>query len=397
MKTFSFIVLFLLNAFVHAQKNSIIGVVIDADSKAPIGNCNVFISNTTAGTVTDTAGQFRLYNIEEGSFELVLSSVGYETFIYNFSSEQLPLNVKVSLNKRVIEMENVTITPFEIEGWKKWGSLFMNHFLGQSENGYRCEIENADIIKFRMYKKEGLLEASADGILIIRNYPLGYLIKYQLEKFVFDFKNQRVSYSGYPLFLEMEPGQPLSPAYRWKRLKAYKGSIMHFIRSLSTNKLTEEGFEVRRMELVPGNDTIMNDGKRMHKFFMYDSAGRQKIPPFIVKKAGKERTDTFLLTKDSIVFKGIDSVSIVLSFNNYLSVFYLHEKEPESYRRSARSVKSRDFQYSKFTILNKEKKILIESNGYYYPALDFFVEGYLAWEKIGDQLPLDYIPNESGK
>jgi hypothetical protein len=151
------------------------------------------------------------------------------------------------------------------------------------------------------------------------------------------------------------------------------------------------------MELVPGNDTIMNDGKKMHRFFIYDSAGRQKFPLFIVKNTGKERMDTFLLTKDSIVFKGIDSVSIILSFNNYLSVFYLHEKEPEWYRRSARSVKSRDFQYSKFTILNKEKKVLIESNGYYHPALDFFVEGYLASEKVGDQLPLDYIPDEGGK
>ena len=378
---------------VSAQKNTITGIVVDADNKNSLNGCTVFLSNSSIGTMTDSSGSFTLNGITGTmSLQLVVSSVGYETFTYDFSSQQLPLNLKISLNKKIVEMQGVIIEPYEVNGWEKWGKIFMDNFLGQSDNAYKCEIDNSSVIKFRRNKKADLLEAESDGMFIVRNYNLGYLVKYQLDKFVLDFKNGRVSYLGYPLFMEMEPNQPLVPAYRWRRSIAYKGSMMHFIRSLYADKLKEEGFEVRRMQLIPGKDSIPNDGKKMHKFFVIDSMGKKKFPPYIVRKTDIAVVAPALLSKDSIVFKDIDSSSDILAFNNYLLVYYLNEKEPEFYRQRNFSTKARDYQLSKFSILNEEKKIRIQPDGFYSPALDLLIEGYLAWEKLGDFLPWDYQP-----
>ncbi|MFT3910702.1 MAG: carboxypeptidase-like regulatory domain-containing protein [Ferruginibacter sp.] len=389
---FSLIALLCINIAV-AQTNAIIGVVIDAEKSLPLPNSNVFISNTNKGIITDNAGKFALYNVPEGkSLELVVSCIGYETFTYTFSSTQLPLNLKISLNNKIVEMNNLVIIPVDTRGWEKWGRTFMNNFLGESENGYGCEIENSRNIKFRYNKKEGVLEASSDEMLIIRNYKLGYFIKYQLENFVLDFKKNRVSYSGYPLFQEMEPNQPLDADYRRRRLKAYNGSIMHFIRSLYADKLKEEGFKVMRMVRTLVDDTIINDRRSAHKLYVVDSAGNKQATRNIIRKTYRDKIDTILLSRDSIVFSGADNIKDILSFNNFLYVQYMLEKEPAEYRSTYRLEPKRDFQLSKFTILNDDKIILIAPGGYYYPGLELFVEGYLAWEKIGDLLPMDYMP-----
>lgn len=393
MKSFAFLLLLMVCFKVSAQKNTVMGIVVDAENKNALSGCNVFINNTSKGSITDSSGSFILHEIAgTGSLQLVVSSIGYETFTYDFSGQQLPLNLKISLNKKIVLMDGVIIAPYELNGWEKWGKIFMDNFLGQSENAGKCEIDNPAVIKFRRNKKDDTLEAESDGMFIVRNYNLGYVIKYQLDKFLIDFKNGRISFLGYPLFMEMEPNQPLLPEYQRARSAAYKGSLMHFMRSVYADKLTDEGFEVRRMQLIPRNDTIVNDGKRAHKFFIIDSTGKKKFPPYSINKRPKEKMDTFLLTKDSIVFKNMNSVSNVLSFNNYLVVKYLHEKEPQRYYEKNFSGNRRNFQLSKFSILNSDKKIVIQQDGFYSPALDLLVEGYLAWEKLGDFLPWDYEP-----
>ncbi|MBC7535371.1 MAG: carboxypeptidase-like regulatory domain-containing protein, partial [Ferruginibacter sp.] len=290
IKMFSLTVkLLLFTCIAFSQTNSITGIIIDADDGQSITGCNVFISNTTKGKVTDTSGRFTLYDIPQGkSYELVVSSAGYETFTYAFSSTQLPLNLRISFNKKIVAMQNVTILPVEIDGWKKWGSLFLKSFLGTSENALECEIENTKIIQFRKNKKENILEASADGFLIVKNYRLGFIIKYQLEQFVYDFKNKTLTYQGYPLFEEMEKEFPVPLKFGRRRLKAYNGSLIHFFRSLYSNNLKAEGFEARRMVRTITYDTIMND-IRHSNLVLYDSAGKEmNLPAHYIKKVEKD-------------------------------------------------------------------------------------------------------------
>ena len=53
-------------------------VLIDKDTKSPIENVNVYISNSSIGTRTDANGMFSVRTPAAGKFELVLSSLGYE-------------------------------------------------------------------------------------------------------------------------------------------------------------------------------------------------------------------------------------------------------------------------------------------------------------------------------
>jgi hypothetical protein len=398
MKIMLLPVFLLIGRIACAQSNNLVGIIIDADSKAPVGNCSVFISNTKWGTTTDETGRFAIQDIP-GYYmlRLVVSSVGYETFIYDFSTQQLPLNLSISLNKKIVDMTNVNIVPYEPNGWQRWGFVFIRNFLGGSDNAYDCQIENTSTIKFRNNKKENTLEAEADAVLIIRNYHLGYLIRYKLEKFQYNYKTLQVSYSGYPLFQEMEPNEHLWPKFRWERERTYHGSLMHFIRSLYTKSLAEEGFEVRRTMQVLTNDTVWNNRKSGHKFYCYDSTGHKVKPPYLLRRVWKDSLYSSAMPADSLVFNGTNNERNVFSFDNSLAVYYLKEKEPQNYRFSIHSSEDGDFQFSRFTILNKEKKIFIESNGSYDPGFELLVEGYLGWEKVGDFLPLDYTPDDNNK
>lgn len=377
----------------YAQQNLLFGQVIDADNQQPVSNCSVFISNSSLGTITDSTGKFNLNNIPlYPSLRLVVSSVGFETFTYDFSAHQLPLNLKININRQVVELSNVQVIPYEKNGWQKWGNTFMRYFLGESENAYDCQIDNSYAIKFRNNTTTKVLEAFADEAIIIRNYHLGYLVKYKLEKFEYDFQRRTVHYEGYPLFFEMDQTN-ISPQYRWKRLEAYHGSLMHFIRSVCKNRLKEEGFAVRRIERIAANDTIINDGKTIPVFFRKDSTGKRHKPLYMVKDF-KEVSGDSLLTKDSIVITGGDAYQLILSFKGDLQVKYLREEEPKAYAVSDFIAVPHKYQQSRLRIVNPEKSVLIFPQGYCYPPLDVYIEGYMAWEKIGDLLPIDYDPEE---
>src|SRR5690606_22827784 len=142
----------LIPAFIHAQ-STITGQVVRADNKEPIHGSSVFISNTSRGTVTGSDGRFELHLLPVGKYELVISSVGFETSVYTFSSEQLPLKLRVEMDVRVREHRNVIVEDSIGEGWHKRGLTFTDNFMGTTQNTANCEIRNNSKIKYRFYKK----------------------------------------------------------------------------------------------------------------------------------------------------------------------------------------------------------------------------------------------------
>ena len=80
----------------------------------------------------------------------------------------------------------------------------------------------------------------------------------------------------------------------------------------------------------------------------------------------------------------------ILTFQDYLSIVYLNEKEEASYLNSGFSKVLREAgpQTSSITLLN-EKTILDESGALLDP-LSVFSEGYWAFEKLAETLPLNY-------
>jgi hypothetical protein len=410
MKPALVFILINLSLFTVAQQNAISGKVLDATSRAFIPNASVFINNSSRGTTTNAAGEFVLNDIPDGSYELVISSIGYATVVHPFTSAQLPLKLSIELKRKIAELDSVTVEPFDPNGWKKWGRTFMDNFIGTTPAARECTIKNYKVIRFRYSKKDNRVTAVADEPLIIENEALGYIIQYQLEGFVYDMSSRAIVYLGYPLFTDLSENKKRIRA-KWQnnRQTAYRGSFTHFTRSLYNNLLAEEGFEVKRQgkvhntekdrvkaiqaaenrrNVVSGGRTVMRLGGPAPP---PDSAAYYKrvmAQPDVI-----ERMDTLLLTADSVSRWANDSTRIFY-FDNHLRVTFT-KGGGEFWLNHVREMRVAQKQRSTIFLVD-EHPITIMRNGAYYPPQNVFMTGYWAWsEKIAHLLPIDYeIPKE---
>ncbi|MBS1564029.1 MAG: carboxypeptidase-like regulatory domain-containing protein, partial [Bacteroidetes bacterium] len=160
------ILAFLLSAFfllsATAQvRNSIRGKVVNAETGTPIAGASVFITNTSKGTVTDASGSFELVNVPEGAYDLIISSIGFETVPHGYKATDLPLRLEVRMKPKSQELQNVYVEPDEKNGWERWGQFFIESFLGTNNNGKSCRIVNQSTLRFRFSKKRNMLTVIA--------------------------------------------------------------------------------------------------------------------------------------------------------------------------------------------------------------------------------------------
>lgn len=80
MKKIAFIVLlFFVKICLGHNTGNVEGLVYDSISKTPLTGVNIYIKNSIIGTSSDINGVFKLRNIQIGSYELVISYLGYKT------------------------------------------------------------------------------------------------------------------------------------------------------------------------------------------------------------------------------------------------------------------------------------------------------------------------------
>ncbi|MBK6991601.1 MAG: carboxypeptidase-like regulatory domain-containing protein [Chitinophagaceae bacterium] len=393
-----------------AGQMSIKGVVVNDATGLPIVGSSVFISNSSKGTVSNNSGQFELNNIPPGKYDLVISCIGYETNVMAFSVAQLPLRLKVELTLKAKELENVIVEPSIEEGWDKWGKMFMENFIGSTQNALQCNIKNTNKIRFRYYKKSNRVIAYCNEPVLIENKALGYTLKYQLENFEVNYKDRTTFYLGYPLFEDMtKDGKQIKGRWAKNRQEAFKGSVTHFMQALYSNKLAAEDFEVRRMVRGPNLEkervkaiykaTVISNGETNGNGVSIIISG--KAPDTggdssayyqrIMRQP--DQLDVYgstILTADSIIvanegrYKG-------LHFNDYLYITYKGEKEEEAYLRTQMEKRSATFQRSLVILINGELITLDEAGSYFNPQ-DFLTSGYWGWsEKMANLLPTDYV------
>ncbi len=103
---FSFFTLFLQ---AH-NTGSICGTVCDIKSGIPLIGVNVQIKNSLIGSSTDLNGKFGLRNIQIGTYDLVFSSLGYQTVIRNVEvKENFTDTIAISLEESVIRLDEITV------------------------------------------------------------------------------------------------------------------------------------------------------------------------------------------------------------------------------------------------------------------------------------------------
>jgi hypothetical protein len=396
-----FLFLLLLTSAAHAQ-TQLSGVVINGQDNSALPSASIFINNSTRGTTSNNDGKFVITGITETNFELVVSYTGFTTVSIRINAENINSFHRIKLFPKKIDLNEVVVMPAEKDGWEKWGKFFTENFIGTSAFASRCKIENPKVLRFFYDKKNSILKAYAHGSLIISNNALGYIIRYQLEEFLYEVKTRQVTYFGYTSFEDMQ-GRSRHREQRWEknRKEAYYGSIMHFMRSLYRDKTLEEGFEAREKIRVSYNDSaykqLYRDGN-ISKTAIVDTntytvvAGPDR--PFTTVPAYIDLYNKRPFSFAAAAFMDTATKQKKFFFENMLQVIYKNAKESVEYVQQAmRPNSSRTFQNSEFYLVTDDP-LLIEENGLYFNPINMMSSGYWGWCKMAEMLPSDYEPEK---
>ncbi|MBL7745699.1 MAG: carboxypeptidase-like regulatory domain-containing protein [Chitinophagaceae bacterium] len=350
-----FVFLLLVSSVISYAQYTVYGRIVDSATKEPMGGASVFCQNTTIGTATNKQGEFSL-SLKSGGYELIISYTGYQTkqIKINHSDGRIPdiemIKEDKSLGEVVIKSSNEVK-----DGWEKYGSFFLEHFIGATPNAAKCTLMNPEVLKFYFLKKSNKLRVLATDALQIENKALGYNMRYQLDSFIYYYNNDINLYRGYCLYSEMEGNDSLKRAWYVNRRNAYSGSKLHFMRSYYDSTVAEEGFSIDLLD--ENNATKFN-----------------------------RVSDVY----DTLYYGALDSTGqIEIWFPRKISVTYAKKKPEPEYLKKYNLPKNVPIQISYIELIDG---IAIKENGYYYEQKDWINQGYWSWKNLADQLPYDYAP-----
>jgi hypothetical protein len=327
------ILLFLfINIWLPAYNQVIKGTVFDQKTHEAIVSATVYFNGTSVGALTDKDGRFELDVTKNVPMPLTVSTLGYNSATLNYTEYSTGNPVIINLIPKVFELNEVVVKAKPLARERNYNLMvFKNEFLGTSVNAQNCEILNEDDITFNYGSDRDTLKAFAKKPIQIFNKKLGYKITYYLDKFEFYKRSKSFVYKGNLIFNEdLATNNPEKPIYERRRKNSYMGSRMQFFRALWANDLKSTGFVV--------NNSIID-------FLDYSN--------IVIEAAGQRK---------------------YLNYKENLGICY-YSKLPTSY------------------IVFRKEKVYFEKNGYFDES-GIIWEGKMANQRIGEQLPYDYIPDE---
>jgi len=397
MKKLLIIIIIFSNCFLSQEpiKPRICGNIIDADTREPIANANIFISNSSIGTASDKNGYFELRNLSYGRYEIIASVIGYEVLIakvgvYTNSRR----NFRLEMYKQPIQFPEVIVSAKG--SWKRRSQLrqFRKNLLGNSQNGKKSYIKNEEAIHFK--SSHGMLMASANEPLEIINNSLGYSIQYVLEDF--ELTEGYVKYIGYPHFVE-QTATTYHDSLDWSdnRKNTYMGSLRHFLTTICENyEMTNGDTTKRQIDFKLGDamqhnvkvtygdtthieeqgfyilkiDSLLNTRKRTYKYYemRYKPVGNRQLV----------NTNCFLTEANN-------SNEMYLQFDGLLEVTC-----------SEKSAPFKNINHSNGTSWIKivGDSTVLDRQGRYFDIYAIKTSGLWAKERVADMLPFDYEINK---
>jgi hypothetical protein len=371
MKPIYYLVLFLTLSISNqllAQGHYTVSGTVSDEKGQPVKSATVFISGTEKITMTDDAGRFAFYSIDAGTFTLSARMLGYFPYAQNITIKTSGVEVSLFLKVKTIALDEVVIGG--ANAWATNYKIFKSAFLGTSANGNQCVILNPKAINFTT--KKNLLLADADEFLMIENKRLGYRIKYLLKDFGYNFAMGLALYNGETIFEEMDGTQQMKKEWAKNRLEAYKGSLMHFLRSVYSNTLLAEGFYSRPIYSLV---SIKDDHTNKLKYFNR-----------AVVDARPVLLDTLVTTVDTS-FKSLKFKPLYVLYDpKALAKTKFDYKAP----LDMKSIRIDDENGSVIKLFLDEA--IIDRKGSYTDYRAFYAEGVFGRKRVGDQLPVEYQP-----
>jgi hypothetical protein len=393
-----------MTSFVAHAQGRLSGVVLDSVTRQPLAFASVFLANTTLGVTTTEQGTFVFASVPPGTYDVVGSYVGYrlakQPVVVGATPQELTLKLGPLANK--LGEVVVRADPNREANYR----VFRELFLGRTSFSRQCKIRNPDDVLVGYDAQENELTADCNKFVQVDNQALGYRIKYFGFKFACDFKKSIVTFYGEPVFEEMTPRNK-GQQRRWEenRLKAYRGSLTHFLKSVYDDRVVDEGFLVQRLRVVPNPRFAQVDSLRralVSKRYLQEMKKAEQDS--LARWHDVPRTLSFLYTAarpiDSLRRVSPDGTQKYLRFTDQLLVTYLREAPDPLYAAVQASVNLRaptppeaDRQVSQLSLQVPE--IRIQPNGHLENPLAVFNDRYWGFEKMGEFLPVNYLPPAS--
>jgi hypothetical protein len=360
------ILLFLLaySSLLMAQKAVINGKLVDAATNEPLIYANVFLNNTTIGSVTNQVGEFSIKDISfPAVYEIVFSYVGYESYKQKISivDENIAMGV-LKLKPIAVELNAVEVKATKDKEWEKKLKRFEKIFLGEDKFADLCTIINPYSIDFADTEKKFVANSSSP--IEIENRALGYRIHFALNK----FESAKTDYAieGNVRFEELVSFEKNEKA-KWlsNRQKSYLNSRQHLFKSLIEKKITAEGFELYTEK--EGVSTA------------------NRAPVF------SSNLETILLPCDTLAMVSNTQYKDIykVSFKGRMEIHYIPgESFTKVYKDITHPIS--------WVWLNKPF-ILVTKDGVELNPSEVSVSGNMSANRVSHLMPLDYVPLPSNK
>lgn len=366
----------------------IISGKIQTENGSSVSDVNIYLDGTKISTLSINDGSFKLDVQGQKSGNLIFQKDNYETNIFPLN-QAIGKTVKVVINPQK-EIEEVVIIPYTEKAYKDFINYFLDKFIGFDRDDVR--IKNQRTLKFSYDKKNKFLKVKAPQTLVIENKKLGYTIQYNLINFQADFNSKSTSYIGTSFFKETSFRKEII----LNRMNAYKGSLMHFFRSLYNNELEKEGFIVNHAKRIPNpNYPSEAELQKLKDHFIMKKSQNSTLPwtdelEDISQK--KSKNSEFLMAilktkiKESEFTKRKDG-RLFLDFEDLLMVnyqkYYYEIKKGEFVKSGGVVTQS--------SILHPEAlDFEIFKEGLYSEPDQLILEEHFSNQNVSKMLPLDY-------
>lgn len=331
-------VLTLISVYLSNAQQMYSGFVKAAGGMSAIANASVYFDGTTIGAITNEDGFFIINTESAMSGNLVIRSMGFESLIVSDYNTTGNKNQPIYYLEASTEaLEEVVLTVKDPWTREKKETEFRREFLGSSQASQKCIIANLDKVRLRFNPTTKMLTASSKEPLIIINKDLGYEIQYNLIDFELGYTQRDLGYFPYAFYYAgttffKELNGKVSRRSRKNREEVYRGSALHFFRSLIGKKLKENDFRIA--ERTKGLEKV------------------NELDPNIY----------FTIEEENELYK------VTFGSNKIIVLYGKHQQ----------------------SALNVTKSVYVDKFGNHSPPTAVVMEGMMSYKRIAELLPLNY-------
>ncbi len=166
------IVLFVsLSNPLNGQNASIRGFALEEETGEPVIFTNVYLYRTSYGSTTDESGYFNISNIPPGSYELMVTSIGYDTLRQDVSlAENQIMNLQLKLATAQVRLEGVKITARREESMNE-SKVSINRITPEKIKQLPTVGGQADIAQYLQVLPGVIFSGDQGGMLYVRGGP----------------------------------------------------------------------------------------------------------------------------------------------------------------------------------------------------------------------------------